>query len=83
MRNLCAILIFLAVMASCGGARQQENKSENVEIAQVENQLGFAPDSLECVEGKVKNGQFFSTLMNALGMGAQSAYDLTHGFFHI
>ena len=77
MRNLCAILIFLAVMASCGGARQQENKSENVEIAQVENQLGFAPDSLECVEGKVKNGQFFSTLMNALGMGAQSAYDLT------
>ena len=38
---------------------------------------GFCPDSLDCVEGKVKNGQFFSTLMMKLGMSAQQAYDLT------
>ena len=34
-------------------------------------------DSLRCVEGKIKNGQFFSTLMMSLGMTAQEAYDLT------
>ena len=38
---------------------------------------GFCPDSLDCVEGKVKNGQFFSTLMMKLGLSAQQAYDLT------
>lgn len=77
MRNLYAILIFLAVMVSCGESAQQENKLENVERVHIDNHLGFIPDSLECVEGKVKNGQFFSTLMNGLGMGAQAAYDLT------
>lgn len=38
---------------------------------------GFCPDSLSRVEGKVKDGQFFSTLMVKLGMSAQQAYDLT------
>ena len=66
MRNLYAILIFLAVMVSCGESAQQENELENVERVHIDNHLGFIPDSLECVEGKVKNGQFFSTLINQL-----------------
>lgn len=38
--------------------------------------LGFNPDSLKCVEGKVKSGQFFSNLFGSLGMSAGEAYDL-------
>ena len=34
-------------------------------------------DSLSCKEGKVRNGQFFSTLMTSLGLSAGEAYDLT------
>lgn len=38
---------------------------------------GFYPDSLRCVEGEVKNGQFFSTLMMGLGLDANQSYALT------
>ena len=41
------------------------------------NPLGFCPDSLRCVEGKVQSGQYFSTLMIKLGLDALQAYDLT------
>ncbi|MBQ7811811.1 MAG: peptidoglycan DD-metalloendopeptidase family protein [Bacteroidales bacterium] len=36
----------------------------------------FGIDTLRCVEGKVKNGQFFSTLLEKLGLTAREAYDL-------
>ena len=39
--------------------------------------LGFNADTLKCEEGKVKSGQFFSTLLGSLGMTAQEAYNLT------
>ena len=47
------------------------------DIQEDENPLGFNPDSLTVTEGKVKNGQFFSTLLGSLGMSAQEAYNLT------
>ncbi len=57
------------------------NVSDNQEVVDVLQEeispYGFCPDSLVCVEGKVKDGQFFSTLMMHLGMSAQEAYDLT------
>lgn len=37
----------------------------------------FGLDSLRCEDGKVKNGQFFSTLLERLGLSAREAYDLT------
>ena len=37
----------------------------------------FGLDSLRCEDGKVKNGQFFSTLLEKLGLTAREAYDLT------
>ena len=46
-------------------------------VEEVYYPLGFCPDSLSVVEGSVKNGQFFSTLLNSLGMGASEAYALT------
>ena len=47
------------------------------DVQVVENPLGFNPDTLAVTEGKVKNGQFFSTLLGSLGMSAQEAYNLT------
>jgi murein DD-endopeptidase MepM/ murein hydrolase activator NlpD len=52
-------------------------ESSACEVEEVYYPLGFCPDSLSVVEGSVKNGQFFSTLLNSLGMGASEAYALT------
>ena len=63
---------------SCGNP--QENVSEcgsEQEMPEAVCTLGFEADSLVCREGKVKNGQFFSTLVMQLGLNAQQAYDLT------
>ena len=57
------------------------NTSDNQDVIAAQEEelcpLGFYPDSLEVVEGVVKNGQFFSTLLGSLGMSAQEAYNLT------
>ncbi len=73
------ILSTLCVLAvSCGQA--EENASETV-LDAVEDgsfhELGFCTDSMEVVSGKVKSGQFFSTLLENLGMSRREAYDLT------
>ena len=80
MRRLYIILctvVSVAVFASCG--RNGDSHSE-VEGAVEDSAAAddFLPlDSLRCVEGKVKNGQFFSTLLHSLGMSQQEAYNLT------
>ena len=76
MRRLYILSVLMAALVACN-----TNVSDNQEVVEVEQGVrspyGFCPDSLRCVEGKVKNGQFFSTLMMHLGMSAQDAYDLT------
>lgn len=64
---------------SCGHKTtdSQVDDSAGCKSESVIEPFGFCPDSLECVEGVVKNGQFFSTLMMKLGLDAQQAYDLT------
>ena len=81
MRNLYKLLmiavVFMAV--SCADKSsdcQADNCADCLSVCEV-NPLGFCPDSLRCVEGKVQNGQFFSTLMIKLGLDAQQTYDLT------
>ena len=66
-------------LSSCGNkaAEVASEVNERVECQSVECPLGFCTDSLRCVEGKVKNGQFFSSLLGSLGMSAQEAYNLT------
>ena len=81
MRNLYIFLVIAAFFAavSCGNKTpdsQVDNLVDSVSES-VADPLGFCPDSLECVEGKVRDGQFFSTLMMKLGLDAQQAYDLT------
>ena len=80
MRSIHKILTAAAVVAmvmSCGGRQKVESVIPDSLQESVQNPLGFCPDSLDCVEGKVLSGQFFSTLMIRLGLDAQQAYDLT------
>ena len=82
LRTIIGILsVYMAVVSavSCSCRRDESLESEAViPHIQVEEQPGgYCLDSLRCVEGKVKSGQFFSTLMTSLGMSAQEAYNLT------
>ncbi len=78
-RFIIPIISTLCIFAvSCSSPK--ENDSDKVIETAVDSSsavLGFSPDSLECVSGKVKSGQFFSTLLGSLGMSAKDAYDLT------
>ena len=67
----------LAVIACKSVENEVNTTAPAAEDAVCDNPLGFCPDSLECVEGKVKNGQFFSSLLTSLGMSAQEGYNLT------
>ena len=82
LRTIIGVLsVYMAVVSavSCSCRRDESLESEAViQHVQVEEQHGgYCLDSLRCVEGKVKSGQFFSTLMTSLGMSAQEAYNLT------
>lgn len=80
---ISSALCFVALcgISSCGNASSSTN--EQIDEQQFREQedethvLDFAPDSLRCEDGKVKSGQFFSTLLGSLGMTAQDAYNLT------
>lgn len=67
---------------SCGGPSQQDSEPSAVvveEVVETEiHPMGFNPDTLSVTEGTVKKGQFFSTILNSLGLGASEAYALTN-----
>ena len=85
--TFASILVLILMVNSCGNALKGGNTIENQEVEAMIDDLGLPlSDSLDCVEGKVKNGQFFSTLLTHLGMTAQQAYDLTqacNGIFDV
>lgn len=66
----------MSVLVACNA-----NCTDTQDVVELQEEelcpLGFYSDSLEVVEGVVKNGQFFSTLLGSLGMSAQEAYNLT------
>ena len=75
---LCILLTF--GFSSCGNSSSTNNEVVEQQIEEQAGEvhvLGFNPDSLRCVEGEVKSGQFFSTLLGSLGMNANQAYNLT------
>ena len=77
-RTALSAAVFTVLAVSCASKGEPvEDGLQTVGVCEVENPLGFCPDSLEMVEGKVKNGQFFSTLLHSLGMSQQEAYNLT------
>ena len=63
--------------ASCGNPRERSaGEVQEQAVAEVVYPLGFNPDTLDCVEGKVRKGQFFSNLTMHLGLSAKQSYDL-------
>lgn len=75
-----AVMILAGLsFSSCSGSSEQApaEVSEQADTVCVEHPMGFCADSLRTVEGAVRNGQFFSTLLGSLGMSAQDVYNLT------
>lgn len=72
-------MAFSAVFSSCGRNSSDADREvvESADSTVVAYPLGFCPDSLKLVEGKIKNGHYFTTLMTGLGMTQQQAYDLS------
>lgn len=78
LRYLTFLLPLFMLCLSCGRKDRPEGAEEVLEVQDtIVCPMGFSPDSLEVTEGKVKNGQFFSTLLGSLGMSQQEAYNLT------
>lgn len=74
------IITALAVaLSSCSGraGSEPELAVEVIDTATVTSIYGFDVDSLRVEEFKVRNGQYFSTLLAGLGMSQKEAYDLT------
>lgn len=53
-------------------------ENARTEISAAAHDRGFPDtDSLTCVSGKIKNGQFFSNLLSSLGLSAKESYDIS------
>ena len=82
---LSALTLTFAISCSQSGNSSQkveENSPgtsvyDEEKLAEPVNPMGFCPDTLIVKDGKVQKGQFFSNLLNSLGMGASDAYALT------
>ena len=76
--TVLSVAVFALFTVSCANeGKVVEEVVSSEESSETEYPLGFCPDSLDMVEGKVKSGQFFSTLLHSLGMNQQEAYNLT------
>ena len=69
--SICCVLF-----SACSGEDVQNTPIVQIEDGSTVAPLGFNTDSLNIVEGKIRNGQFFSTLLGELGMSQKEAYDL-------
>lgn len=77
MKKLYIFAAVLCAAAACGSPQQEVEPEVKTVCEEVSYPLGFCPDSLESVAGKVRKGQFFANLLSDLGMSAKEAYDLT------
>ena len=89
MKRLLIIILCCCAASSCGRKAVEIPAAELVDVidstlSPAERMASHEPladifglDSLRCEDGKVKNGQFFSTLLEKLGLTAREAYDLT------
>ena len=76
-----AALSALLLFASCKEEKVQQSVEPAEEIVEIiapkTYPMGFCTDSLSVVEGTIKSGQFFSNLVNGLGVPAGEIYALT------
>ncbi len=68
------VLLALLFLPSC-----MQTKGERTEVEQKDTvlPLGFLTDTLDMVGGRVKEGEFFSTLAGRLGLDGATTYQLT------
>ena len=82
------MIIGLLVVASSSCGRKGETPASATEFSTGISELSSGNmgqggaalpqlDSLDCRSGKVRSGQFFSTLLTSLGLSASEAYDLS------
>ena len=77
MKHSVYIILLLCVI-SCGRKEEVADVCETcADTLVIEHPLGFCPDSLSVVEGKVRSGQFFAPLMMKLGLSANEAHNLS------
>ena len=71
-------ILFLLFQTSCVNENTAESDIQEQSVESADS-VSVLPrlDSYRCVEGKVRNGQYFSNLMTGLGMNAQQAYELS------
>ncbi len=73
-----ALSVLCIFAASCGARTGNEGGTVVETVCDTSvHPLGFCPDSLRMEAGKVRSGQFFSKLLDDLGMSAGEAYELT------
>ena len=77
MKKLYILIAVLCAAAACGSPQQEVKTEVEAVCEELSCPLGFCPESLESIAGKVKKGQFFANLLSELGMSAKAAYDLT------
>ena len=89
MKGICKVLIIcLLVVTSSSCGRKGETPAGATEFSTGVSELSSGNmgqggaalpqlDSLDCRSGKVRSGQFFSTLLTSLGLSASEAYDLS------
>ncbi|MBQ8838961.1 MAG: peptidoglycan DD-metalloendopeptidase family protein [Bacteroidales bacterium] len=81
-RHTVIFLFALLVGISCRQVQENASEAPSVQDSSccqdvVTLPLGFDPAAYELKEGKVRNGQFFSTLLATLGLSRQEAYNIT------
>lgn len=77
MKHSVYIILLLCVI-SCGRKEEVADVCETcADTLVIEHPLGFCPDSLSVVEGKVRSGQFFAPLLMKLGLSANEAHNLS------
>lgn len=78
VKHLVVYILIILCVISCGRKEVVADVCETcADTLVVEHPLGFCPDSLSVVEGKVKSGQFFAPLLMKLGLSANEAHNLS------
>lgn len=77
-----AILSISLALHSCSGSTESgPNSTQTPEASETPDTIAYtrtlpSTDTLECITGKIKNGQFFSNLLSNLGLSAKQSYDI-------
>ncbi|MGM9736540.1 MAG: peptidoglycan DD-metalloendopeptidase family protein [Candidatus Cryptobacteroides sp.] len=79
---LLAILSISLALHSCASTSDShtdgaQDPSSAVASSPVEDSRSLpCTDSLDCTSGKIRNGQFFSTILDSFGLSAKQSYDI-------